>query len=302
MAQRRSLRPAWSDLVDRCLEPSVFTEPEFLLAAARHLARAPGPAFIVVRDRAGQLVGLCPVVLAWRPPWVAARQWTHPQATEALPLLDREQASAALEALLAAVSRLPGQPAAMIWLGLPESGATAALLRTSRFAQTRLDPRTRAILAKGADPNALPAKARKELRRQTNRLSDHGPLLFRSADNPVAVAAALDLYLELEGQGWKGRRGTALGSRRETRAFALDALQDLAARADAGSTCSRRAADLRPWVWFFAAALAAFSGRPPTTSRWPGSRPASSWPCGSPNDRLLKASTGPTRVPFPGTA
>lgn len=85
-------------------------------------------------------------------------------------------------------------------------------------------------MAKGADPNALPAKARKELRRQTNRLSDHGPLLFRSADNPVAVAAALDLYLELEGQGWKGRRGTALGSRRETRAFALDALQDLAAQ------------------------------------------------------------------------
>ena len=57
---------------------------------------------------------------------------------------------------------------------------------------------------------ALGAKKLKELRRQRNRLAEHGEVSFHVARTPNEVAAAAEIFLELEASGWKARRGTAL--------------------------------------------------------------------------------------------
>ena len=58
---------------------------------------------------------------------------------------------------------------------------------------------------------ALGAKKLKELRRQRNRLAEHGDVQFDIARTPADVAAAIEIFLVLEASGWKGQRGTALG-------------------------------------------------------------------------------------------
>ena len=58
--------------------------------------------------------------------------------------------------------------------------------------------------------DALGGKKLKELRRQRNRLAEHGAVRFEVARTPDTVATAIETFLELEASGWKARRGTAL--------------------------------------------------------------------------------------------
>jgi hypothetical protein len=58
--------------------------------------------------------------------------------------------------------------------------------------------------------DALGAKKLKELRRQRNRLAEHGAIGFDVARTPEGVATAVENFLKLEASGWKARRGTAL--------------------------------------------------------------------------------------------
>jgi hypothetical protein len=58
--------------------------------------------------------------------------------------------------------------------------------------------------------DALGAKKLKELRRQHNRLAEHGAVSFEVARTPEAIAAAIEGFFALEASGWKAKRGTAL--------------------------------------------------------------------------------------------
>ena len=58
--------------------------------------------------------------------------------------------------------------------------------------------------------DALGARKLRELRRQRNRLADHGAIDFEVARTGEEVTAALEGFLKLEAGGWKGQRGTAL--------------------------------------------------------------------------------------------
>jgi len=58
--------------------------------------------------------------------------------------------------------------------------------------------------------DALGAKKLKELRRQRNRLAEHGAVRFEVARTPQDVGLAVETFLRLEASGWKARRGTAL--------------------------------------------------------------------------------------------
>lgn len=216
----------WADLATRSLEPCVFVEPAFAIAAARHLVRPPGPVFILVwsnsKGVARRLVGLCPAVP--HPMRGLASAFSHPQATSAFPLLDRDEARPALAALLEATRRLPGRPAALLLTGLPVEGETAALIRQRDGADSRwLDLRGRAVLRTGGAAADRSGKARKELRRQARRMTDLGAVATSSAGTPEEVRAALQRFLVLEASGWKGRRGTALGSKADRRAFVREA-------------------------------------------------------------------------------
>lgn len=60
----------------------------------------------------------------------------------------------------------------------------------------------------------------KDLRRRQRRLAEAGTLTFEIATEGEALEKALDSFLDLEAQGWKGAGGTALKSRPQTLALA----------------------------------------------------------------------------------
>jgi hypothetical protein len=76
---------------------------------------------------------------------------------------------------------------------------------------------------------ALGHKKLKELRRQRNRLADHGRVHFDIARTVNEVAAAVETFLALEASGWKGKRGTALVQDEGDAAFIRRATPALAA-------------------------------------------------------------------------
>jgi CelD/BcsL family acetyltransferase involved in cellulose biosynthesis len=207
----------WRSLADRAVEPNGYyladwglTRDASVLAARERTSAEPG---------AGALIGLIPVISAWRayriplPVLVSA----DPYGALCTPLLDRDLANEAAATLLRE-ARAIGQHA-LILRNVALDGAamkaiTAALEREGIRPHT-LRGHVRACLdaTREADEllrDALGVKKLKELRRQRNRLADHGDVSFQVARAAGDVAQALETFLALEASGWKARRGTAL--------------------------------------------------------------------------------------------
>ena len=93
--------------------------------------------------------------------------------------------------------------------------------RKRPFFLSKCEPR--ALLRSRVDAEAyiaeaLPGKSRKEYRRLERRLSELGRLEYLEPE-PAEIDAWSDAFLALEARGWKGRRGTAMGSTEAGRQF-----------------------------------------------------------------------------------
>lgn len=212
---------AWRDLAENAVEPNAFYDPAWAWPAAQHARGHNGARALLSWDGPQQhrLLGLLPVVSASRAltlPLPVLVGW-QAYARLSTPLLRRDAAEEAALGLIDAAGA-----AGMRALLLPditiESPAALALQRalaTRGIALRTLHRHERARLDATGDAEtklrtALGAKKLKELRRQRHRLADKGNVSFEIASSPAAVAAALEHFLVLEAQGWKGRRGTAL--------------------------------------------------------------------------------------------
>ncbi|QXX74911.1 hypothetical protein MHY1_01728 [Methylovirgula sp. HY1] len=232
---------AWRELAANCLEPNVFFEPGFALAAARHLAKSRPPRFLFVWDRSpnrqSKLVAVCPLAPSGRfgrllPTWV----WTHEQAPLGTPLLDPVQAEAALAAILAYCrTHLPHVTGLMFPL-LPQEGPVARLLRASAEAETRgiqlYAAHQRAILSAGSAPKryleqSIGSARRRKLNKARKSLEARGTLALRTVRDPHGLDDATEAFLVLEAKGWKGERGTALLKSADRSAFARELAADL---------------------------------------------------------------------------
>jgi CelD/BcsL family acetyltransferase involved in cellulose biosynthesis len=228
----------WRDLVGRALEPNVFYDPAFALAAAPVFG---GRAGAVLVRRAGQLIGLFPARVERRYGVMATLTgWTHPYAPLGVPLVDKSEADAAIAAFLDRVEA--AGPHLVLLPMLPTDGAFATALGrvlARRGGETAaFDAHARAMLAPGEDragylEGAVPHKKLKELRRQRRRLADTGAVGFTTARGPAAVTAALHEFLALEAAGWKGRQGSAAREQAQIRAFMEQAVTALAADGNA---------------------------------------------------------------------
>jgi CelD/BcsL family acetyltransferase involved in cellulose biosynthesis len=229
---------AWHDLVTRALEPNVFYDPAFTLAAAPVFGAHAGA--VSVR-RAGKLIGLFPARVERRYGVMATLTgWTHPFAPLGVPLVDRAEADAAIAAFLDFVGTQGPQLALLPMLA--RDGAFAAALDrvlARRGGMTaEFGSHARALLAPaegraGYLEHALPHKKLKELRRQRRRLADSEPVTLATAREPKDIAAALGYFLALEATGWKGRAGTATADRAPIRDFMERAVTMLAANGNA---------------------------------------------------------------------
>lgn len=227
-------RDAWRDLVTRALEPNVFYGPAFALAAAPVFG---DPGAVLVWSKSGRLIGLFPARAERRYAVIGTLTgWTHPYAPFGVPLIDRDEADAAIIGFLDHVEA-NGKTPVMLPLIAAEGPFAAALSRVllrRGGAMESYGVHARALLAPDSArktylDRALSAKKLKELRRQRRRLLEHGLLRFVTAHEPETVVPALSDYLRLEAAGWKGRAGTAARKHTEILNFVHDAVAALAA-------------------------------------------------------------------------
>jgi CelD/BcsL family acetyltransferase involved in cellulose biosynthesis len=227
----------WRALSTRAAEPNGYYLPEWELAVnASARGRVDTDALDAWRD-ASTLIGLVPVISMWRayriplPALVGA----DPYGTLCTPLLDRDLAAEAVTGILQQARRAGAH--ALIFRATSLDGAAmkafADVLGRDGMAPLVLQSHVRACLDATCDADemlrdALGAKKLKELRRQRNRLAEHGAIHFDVARAPVDVAAAIETFLMLEASGWKGQRGTALSQDDGDAAFVRRATSALA--------------------------------------------------------------------------
>ncbi len=246
---------AWSSLYARAIEPNAFYSPEWALAVTRHVSGDENIDALLAWDSPAKkrLIGLLPVTSTWRAlklPLPALVTW-HGYAPLATPLLDKDHAVEAAAGLLAAAKARGAH--ALIISTLPNEGPAAHAFRTA-LAREALIPHvlhgeSRALLDASADADhllqdALGSKKLKELRRQRNRLSDDGEVRFSVSVSPQQTEAALEEFLKLEAAGWKGRRGTALGSQDGLTRFTKEAVRKLAPQGQVEVATLTRGADV----------------------------------------------------------
>ena len=238
----RSLHPliaSWQTLAARAVEPNVFYEPAFALAA--------GPIFgnevtvaLVWSSEARRLVGLFPFCLETRRygaklPLLAA--WTHPFAPLGVPLVDRDNPAAVIAALLNNIANADALPKLLLFPFITPDGAFATAFHTALESRggrvAEFGRHARALLAPVGDRSnylaqALGTKRRKELARQRRRLAESAQVVFDSADEFAKVMPALRDFITLEAQGWKGRAGSAAAQQHGIRTFIENAVTALA--------------------------------------------------------------------------
>lgn len=99
------------------------------------------------------------------------------------------------------------------------------LMETNKYERPMLDSE---IDAPDYIEQAISKHHVRELNRQRRRIADLGRLDFEIARQPNDVRSALEEFLHLENQGWKGRKRTSLVADRHRAAFAREAINNLA--------------------------------------------------------------------------
>ena len=236
------LTEPWKTLAARALEPNVFLDPAFALAAAPVLGSDARVGLVWSQSSSPELLGLFPVRTEARRyglPLPVLSSWTHPFAPFGTPLVHRDIAEPVVSAWLDYVMHDPSMPALLLMSFVCEDGPFAAVLDTvlARFgrAAASFDPHQRAVLApdgRRADylANSIAPKQRKELARKWRRMRELGAVAVSRTDHPAHLVDALEDFFQLEARGWKGRAGTAAGANPELRQFVTRAITGLAER------------------------------------------------------------------------
>jgi CelD/BcsL family acetyltransferase involved in cellulose biosynthesis len=243
LAALKPFADEWRDLNARAIEPNVFYDPAFALAAAPVFGTRTGAVLVWSKSSPRHLVGFFPARADRR--WGVTGTltgWTHPYAPLGVPLVDRDEAEAAIGAFFEHVGTNEKLPRLVLLPLVTQDGPFAQALRTvlARHGGEAIafDVHTRALLAPIGQrvtylDHALSAKKLKELRRQRRRLSEQGTLKLIRATDSADIAPALADYAALEASGWKGRAGTAAGQDAAILAFMQEAVATLAAQGDA---------------------------------------------------------------------
>lgn len=231
----------WDALALVASAPNPFLESWYLMPALRRLDPA-GKVSLLRMERGGALVGLMPLAPSWRYdrwPLPHLAGWMHPNCFLGAPLVARGEERAFWQALLAWADAHAG-PALFLHLSaFPLDGPLADALHAQAKAGDRriaiVRREERALLRSGLSPEdylhrAVSAKKRKEYRRQQARLAEQGRVTVERRDDAAGLAVWIDHFLALEGQGWKGRAGSALQCSDATAMLFREALTGAAQR------------------------------------------------------------------------
>jgi CelD/BcsL family acetyltransferase involved in cellulose biosynthesis len=231
----------WRDLAARALEPNVFYEPAFALAAGAVFGRDVG-AVLVWSGPPRKLLGFFPARVVRRRYGLTLpilQAWTHPYGPLGTPLIEREAAEPVISAWLTHLARDLTLPGLVLLPLIAENGhfaiALGAALRRLQMPFADFSRHSRPLLVPGDDragylEQAISAHRHRELRRSIRRLADHGALLFTASTKPETVCREIEDFFALEAGGWKGEAGTAAAHHDEVRSFMKIAIQALGAQ------------------------------------------------------------------------
>jgi CelD/BcsL family acetyltransferase involved in cellulose biosynthesis len=216
----------WRALAEHAIEPNGYYLPDWELAVNASARGRTGVSALsawsdasISQDGAAKLIGLMPVIPMWRA-WkipLPALVSADPYGTLCTPLLDRDITQLAVTRLMQQARQSGAH--ALILRDVTLDGAAmrviTEVLHRDGMRPRLLQSHARACLDATQDADellreALGAKRFKELRRQRNRLAEHGAIRFEVARTPQQMMPAVEIFLTLEASGWKARRGTAL--------------------------------------------------------------------------------------------
>jgi CelD/BcsL family acetyltransferase involved in cellulose biosynthesis len=241
LSELETIADEWRELAARALEPNVFYEPAFALPAAKIFGCDAGALLVWSGTSPRKLLGFFPARIEPRryglklPVLVG---WTHTYAPLGTPLVEREAAEPVIAAWLAHLADNPELPGLLLLPLLPTDSpfATAldAIVRRAQMPVADFNTHQRAQLVPDDDrlfyvERTLGRHRHKELRRYVRRLGDVGALLFTTATEQEAVAAAIEDFFTLELRGWKGKAGTAAVLDDDVHGFITAAMVSLAA-------------------------------------------------------------------------
>ncbi len=222
LAALESIVEPWRDLAAHAIEPNVFYDPAFALAAAPLLGADVMAGLVWASGTPRRLAGIFPVRIDRHRYAVSMSvlvAWTHPYAPLGTPLVHREMAEPVITAWLDHVAHDANLPDLVLMRLFAEEGpfaaALASVLARNGCEAKSFDRHQRALLAPGENraryfERTWAAKRQRELRRQKRRLDELGNVRVAQADDGPELARSLDDFLALEAGGWKGRAGTAM--------------------------------------------------------------------------------------------
>jgi CelD/BcsL family acetyltransferase involved in cellulose biosynthesis len=235
---------AWERLEEHALEDNFYLSAPFLAAALRHLERRrPSVVVLVYRDEAGTSdlagvaafevlapTGLCPLRT------LATGAGPHGYFT--FPLLHRDYAAEAFRALWDWVEQ-PNASWRLALLRHVRAGSPALELVDAELgrrgrAHTMKDAVRRPFLSQGVTfeqyLESLPSARRKHFRRNWRKLAERGRVEVVLHRDLASAADLAERFLTIEMLGWKGKSGSALGSRPDDTAFFREITKEVGAR------------------------------------------------------------------------
>jgi CelD/BcsL family acetyltransferase involved in cellulose biosynthesis len=231
----------WRDLAAHALEPNVFYEPAFALAAGAVFGQDVGAVLVWSGEEPRKLLGFFPARVVGRRyglPLPVLEAWTHPYAPLGTPLVAREAAEPVISAWLSYLAADTSRPGLLRLPLIVEDGhfaiALDAVLRRLQMPSADLARHSRPQLVPGDDraaylEQAVSAHRHRELRRSIRRLADLGALLFTAGGARETIDKEIEDFFALEAAGWKGAAGTAAARHDELRGFMKTAVRALGA-------------------------------------------------------------------------
>lgn len=231
---------AWERLAEQAAEPNVFYAPWALLSSARHLH--PGQTLRVllfIREAEGrQLDGVLPLFEKRCGALTALHSYRHRYCFSTEPLLARGREAEVARSFVAWLHARRFRCPLLSLRGLDGRGAWLRALLPALdqwgLHYRQAEPVERALLRIEGGLEAFlertPAKKRKEYRRLRERLEAQGELRVQMLQPADDLREWLEGFIALELRGWKGREGTALGSRPACRRFFLEVARGAHAR------------------------------------------------------------------------
>ena len=235
-----SFQKAISKLSDEALVPNPFFDVPFLKAATKHLDDDQVKYVFLskVIGQEEQLKLFAPVTLSSIGfiPRKVLRTWNHPYAPLGMPLVSENTNGETLKAFIECVENAHHKEAsAIVFEQVAKEGRFITDLYRSRQLADRL------LLAVGTPRAGLKpvqnlnyvethfsGSRKQRLRRASTELHKLGKVVFENFNHPKTMKKPLEEFLNLEAQGWKGTKKTALNSTPQTAAFCWEAVQNAA--------------------------------------------------------------------------